>query len=83
MGFFDAAFNGIKNTVTFIASEIERSANEVREIRQKYEELDDKDLIKIVHSDGFFGKSSKEKSIAFSTLKSRGLDAEDIKMRKP
>jgi hypothetical protein len=83
MGFWDTAFNVVKNTGTFVASEIEKSANEVREIRQKYEELDDDDLIRIVHSDGFFGKSSKEKSIAFSTLKSRGLDAEEIKSRKP
>ena len=82
MGFWDKAFEVAKNAGTAVYNELEKSANETREIRQKYEDLSDEELLKIVHSDGFFGKSSKEKAIAFGTLKNRGYDVEDIKARK-
>ena len=82
MGFWDKAFEVAKNAGTAVYNELEKSANETREIRQKYEDLSDDELLRIVHSDGFFAKSSKEKAIAFGTLKSRGHDVEDIKAKK-
>lgn len=82
MGFWDKAFDVAKNVGTAVASEIEKSANEIREIKLKYEGMEDDELIRVVHSDGFFGKSQKEKGIAFSVLKSRGFSVEDINSRK-
>ena len=82
MGFWDKALDVAKNAGTAVANQLEQQANEIREIKQKYEDLGDDELIRIVHSDGFFGKSQKEKAIAFSTLKGRGYDADDIKFRK-
>ena len=82
MGFLDKALDLAKNAGTAVYNEIEKSANEIREIRSKYEDLGDDELLRIVHSDGFFGKSSKEKAIAFSILKSRGYDIEEIKAKK-
>ena len=82
MGFWDKAFEVAKDIGTTVVTEIEKSANETREIKGKYEVLDTDELIKIVHSDGFFRKSQKEKAIAFGILRSRGLDPEEIKSRK-
>lgn len=82
MGFWDKAFDVAKNVGTTVANHIEASANEIREIKQKYEDMSDDELLRVVHSDGFFGKSQKEKAIAFSILKKRGFDPEEIKSRK-
>ena len=82
MSFWNKAFEVAKNVGTTVVTEIEKSANETREIKGKYEELDTDELIRIIHSDGFFGKSQKEKAIAFGILRSRGLDPEEIKSRK-
>lgn len=82
MGFWDKAFDVAKNVGTEAFNALEKSANETREIRDKYDGLDDRELLSIVHSDGFFGKSPKEKAIAFSILKNRGYDAEQIKALK-
>jgi hypothetical protein len=75
MGFWDVA----KNVGTVVANSIEEKANEVRETTEKYNELDDDELIRIVKSDGFFSKSQTEKTIAFKLLKERGYTPEDIK----
>lgn len=61
---------------------IETYSNEIRELKLKYEDLQDDELITLVHSEGFFGKSAKEKGIAFGVLKSRGLSVDDINSRK-
>jgi hypothetical protein len=82
MGFWDKAFDVAKNVGTTVANHIEASANEIREIKQKYEDMSDDELLRVVHSDGIFGKSQKEKAIAFSILKKRGFDPEEIKSRK-
>jgi len=79
MGFWDKALNVAKNAGTAVYSELEKSANEVRELRQKYEDMGDQELLRVVKNDGFLGSSSKERAIAFSTLKSRGYTAEDVK----
>lgn len=82
MGFWDKALEVAKNAGTVVAAGIEKSANEIREIKQKYEGMGDDELLRVVHSDGFFGKSQKEKAIAFGILKNRGFDPEEIKARK-
>lgn len=82
MGFWDKAFEVAKNVGTTVAAEIEASANEIREIKQKYEEMNDDELLHVVHSDGFFRKTQKEKAIAFGILKTRGFAPEEIKSRK-
>ncbi len=78
MGFWGKAFDVAKNVGTAVVSEIESSANEVREIKQKYEDMTDQELLRIVKSDGFFGKSKKEKGVAFGILKKRGYSVEEI-----
>ena len=83
MGFWSSAFDLAKNAGTAFHNHIEQEANEIREIRDRLEQLDDKELLKILNSEGFFGKSSREKSIAFSTLKSRGYNVDDIKKWSP
>jgi hypothetical protein len=82
MSFWGKALEIAKNIGTTVAAEIEASANEIRETKQKYETLSDDELLRVVHSDGFFGKTQKEKAIAFGILKNRGLHAEEIKLRK-
>ena len=61
---------------------LENHNNETRELKLKYEGMEDDELNRIVHSDGFFGKSQKEKGIAFSILKSRGFSVENINAGK-
>jgi hypothetical protein len=82
MGFWDVALKVAKNAGTAALTELDKSANEIRELRLKYEGMGDDELLRLVHSDGFFGKSQKEKGIAFSVLKSRGLSVEEINSRK-
>lgn len=82
MGFWEKAFDVAKDIGTSVVTKIEESANETREIKQKYEDLEDNELLRIVHSDGFFGKTQKEKGIAFGILRQRGMSVEDINSRK-
>ena len=63
-------------------SVLESHNNEIRELKLKYEGMQDDELIRVVHSDGFFGKTSKEKGVAFSVLKTRGLNIADMNSRK-
>lgn len=78
MGFWNKAFEVTKNIGTAVASEIESSANEFREIKQKYEKMEDDELLRVIKSDGFFGKSKKEKGVAYGILKRRGYSVEEI-----
>ncbi len=82
MGFWDQALKVAKNVGSVVVTEIEKAANENREIQGKYETMGDTELIDIIFSDGFLGKSSKEKSIAYGILKKRGYSPEEIKARK-
>jgi hypothetical protein len=79
MGFWDKAFEAAKNAGTVVVAEIEKSANEIREIKEKYEQMSDRELLRVVRSDGFFGSSQKEKGIAYGMLKKRGYNAEAFK----
>lgn len=65
-----------------VPSVLESHNNEIREIKLKYDDLSDDELIRVVHSTGFFAKDSKEKGVAFSILKKRGLSVDDINSRK-
>jgi hypothetical protein len=75
MGFWDIA----KNVGTTVANSVSEKANEIRQLNDKYEGMSDEELIRIVNSDGFFGKSSIEKGVAFKILKLRGYDPSDLK----
>lgn len=81
MGFWDKAFQVAKDVGTSAANSINEKANEIRQLKEKYESMSDDELIRIVNSDGFFGKSSTEKGVAFSTLKSRGYNPDDMRSR--
>lgn len=81
MSFWDKALGLAKNTGTVIYNGLERSANEIRETKDKYEAMGDAELMQVLKSDGFFGKSPTEKGVAFSVLKARGYNAEDFKGR--
>lgn len=78
MGFWGKAFDVVKNIGTTVANEIESNANKIREIKQKYEVMTDEELLRVIKSDGFFGKSKKEKGVAFGILKKRGYDIDEI-----
>ncbi len=78
MGFWDKAFEVTKNVGAAVATQIQESANETRELKLKYDGMNNNDLLRIVHSDGFLGKSPKEKAIAFGILRGRGLSNDEI-----
>lgn len=78
MSFWDKAFNVAKNIGTAVVNEIESNANEIREIKQKYEAMSDEELFRVIKSDGFFAKSKREKGVAFSILKKRGYNIDEI-----
>lgn len=82
MGFWDKALEVAKNTGTIAINAIEKSASEIRELKEEYNKLSDEELISAVHSSGFFGKSSKERAVAYSTLKRRGYSQEEIQAQK-
>jgi hypothetical protein len=77
MGFWDSAFKLTKNIGTVAYNAIEKGADDIRAKREKLEQMDDDELIRIVHR-----SSSMERPIAYSILKSRGYTAEDIKARR-
>lgn len=81
MGFWEKAFDIAKDVGTGVTNSINEKANEIRQLRDKYESMSDDELIRIANSDGVFGKSSTEKGVAFSILKSRGHDAESLRSR--
>ncbi|ELC9557970.1 TPA: hypothetical protein I7158_21585 [Vibrio vulnificus] len=81
MSFWKKALNVAKDVGTAVVSEVEKQANEAREIKQKLEKMSDDELFKVVKDDGFFGSSQKEKGTAFSLLKHRGYSVEDINQR--
>ena len=81
MGFWDKAFQVAKDVGTTAANSLNEKANEIRQLKEKYESMSDEELIRIVNSDGFFGKTQTEKGVAFSALKSRGYNTEDIRSR--
>ena len=77
MGFWDIA----KNIGTSVVNSVAERANEIRQLRDKYETMNDDELTRIANSDGFFGKSPTEKGVAFSILKSRGYSSDELKSR--
>lgn len=79
MGFWDKAFQIAKDAGINAANSLNENANEIRQLKDKYKSLSDEELIRIVNSSGFVGKSSKEKGVAFGTLKSRGYKTEEIR----
>lgn len=81
MGFWNKAFQIAKDIGESAANSINAKANEIRQLKEKYESMGDEDLIQIINSDGFFGKSQTEKGVAFSILKTRGYTPEDIRQR--
>ena len=82
MGIWDKALKLAKNAGTVVANKIKKSANETRELRDNYEILSDDELVRIVQSDGFLGKSTKEKGVAYGILRKRGYTDEAIKKNK-
>ena len=79
MSFWKKALDVTKNAATAVAGEIEKQANELRELKQKYEDKSDGELLKIAKNDGVFGCTSKERSVAASILKKRGFSVEELK----
>lgn len=78
---FSKVFALAKNVGSIAASSIESKSLEIKKIKEKLNELQDDELIRIVNSDSFFSRSSQEKSIAFNILKSRGYSSEIIRGR--
>ncbi|MEC4090924.1 hypothetical protein [Pseudoalteromonas rubra] len=81
MSFWKKALSVAKDVGTAVASEVEKQANETRELKNKYEGMSDDDLFNVLKSDGFLGKSQKEKGAAFGILRRRGYSVEDINKR--
>lgn len=89
MSFWDKTFKVAKTVGSFavdattnVATHMAEEANKTREIHQKFSDMGDDELLKIVHSEGFFGKSSKEKAVAFTVLRKRGFTVEEINAAK-
>ncbi|PSL09395.1 hypothetical protein CLV44_13219 [Marinobacterium halophilum] len=74
MSFLGKAWNLTKNIGAAVVNEIDATANEVKQLTEKYEKLSDDELLKIVGSDGVFGKSRREKGVAAGILRKRGHD---------
>jgi hypothetical protein len=64
---------GLGDFLKSVGTAVAEKAEEMNEIRRKYEGMDDDELVRIVQSDGFFGPSKTEKMIASSVLKKRGI----------
>ncbi|MBO9331286.1 hypothetical protein GHR37_19250 [Achromobacter xylosoxidans] len=79
MGFWDSALKVAKNAGTVIASQLEQSANETRELREKHEALGDDELLRIARSTKSWSISQKERAVAYRTLTQRGYTPDDIK----
>jgi hypothetical protein len=82
MSFWNKTFKVAKSVGSVVISQVKATANEIREIRQKFDGMSDKELLRVVHSDGIFSNSPKEKMVATAILKDRGLTPEEIKSRK-
>ena len=82
MGFWSKAINVVKDIGLSVVETANQQANDLRETKQKYEKMNDNELLKIIHSEGFLGKSKKERGVAFGILKNRGFSVEDINARK-
>jgi len=79
MSFWSKAGKLAMNVGTAVINQVEMSANEIRELKAKYEAMDDEQLIKIVKkTEGLTAKSKKDRSIAYSILKKRGVDVEHL-----
>ena len=78
MDFWKKAFDVTKNVGTIIANDIEETANSSKELRAKYDNLSDSELIQIVKRDGILGKTKQERSTAYSILIKRGYTPEKI-----
>ena len=74
MSFLGKAWNLTKNIGSVVVNEIDATANEIKQLTEKFEKLSDDELLKIVGSDGVFGKSRKEKGVAAGILRKRGHD---------
>ena len=70
------------NTGTLVVNQIDKSANEVRLIHDKYKDFDDNKLFNIVNNTGFTGSSSKEIGVASKLLKERGFSIEEINAKR-
>jgi len=66
------------DTSVVVAEEMNKKANKIKQIHEKYLQLSDGELIKIAKSDGAFGNSSQEREIAVKVLKKRGINREDF-----
>jgi len=64
----------LKNTATVVGNAVAEKAQELKELREKYEAFDDDELMGVLESSGWSAKSSTEKNIAMQILKSRGHD---------
>ena len=72
MSFLGKAWNLTKNIGTAVVNEIDATANEIKQLTEKYENFSDEELLKIVGSEGVFGKSRREKGVAAGVLRKRG-----------
>ncbi|MFI3219286.1 MAG: hypothetical protein QX189_09220 [Methylococcales bacterium] len=66
--------NFLKNTATVVGNAVAEKAQELRELKEKYDALDDSELLSILESSGWGAKSSTEKNMAMQILKNRGHD---------
>ena len=78
MGFFDKALDLAKNLTESFSAQVEKTANERREIIQELEPMGDTELITVLNDDSW-GNSRKKRNIAYGILKKRGFKDEDLK----
>ena len=82
MSFWEKALQAAKDIGTSTVNSLNERANEIRQLKEKYELMSDDELIQIVNSDGFFSHSQTEKGAAFGILKARGRSTDDMRANK-
>lgn len=85
MSFWKKAGKVAANIGNSIVSACEKSNEETEDLKQKHDGLDDRKLLMIVHSVGYFKASQKEKALAVTELTQRGHSLKKIRStnRKP
>jgi len=81
MGFFDKAFDLAKNLTESFSAQVEKTANERREMIQELEPMNDAELITVLNDDGW-NSSRKRRNIAYGILRKRGHSDKDLNYKQ-
>ena len=81
MSFFNKALRIAKNITESFVAQVEKSANEHRQIQQELDSMNDTELINILNDDSW-AKSSKKRNVAYGILRKRGHSDKDLNYKQ-